>query len=58
METHSHPSTTGSKDPSSIKSALNNCSLSLAPSSTSKCSVFFASSEPYINRIFYFNNHG
>ena len=43
-----HPSTAESKDPSSSKSALNNWSLSLAPSSASKCSVFFGSPVEYI----------
>ena len=43
-----HPSIAESKDPSSSKSALKNWSLSLAPSSESKCSVFFGSSVEYI----------
>ena len=48
-KTPSHPSTTESKDPSSSKSALNKWSLSLAPSSASKCPVFFVSSVAYIH---------
>lgn len=42
-KTPSHPSTARSKDPSTNKSAWNKCSLSFAPSSVSKCSVFFGS---------------
>ena len=53
-KTPSYPSTTESKDPSSNKSALNKWSLSLAPSSERKCSVFFGSSVAYIHFFFFF----
>lgn len=46
-----HPSTAESKDPSSIKFALNSWSFSLAPSSESKCPVFFGSSAECIPEI-------
>ena len=45
-----HPSTAESKDPSSSNCALNNLSLSLAPSSASKCSIFIGSPVEYICR--------
>lgn len=48
-KTPSHPSTAASKDPSSSKFALNKWSLSLAPSSASKWSVFLGSPVSHLN---------
>uniref|UniRef100_A0A7C9AQF5 Uncharacterized protein n=1 Tax=Opuntia streptacantha TaxID=393608 RepID=A0A7C9AQF5_OPUST len=48
-KTPSHPAMATSKEPSSIKSALNRRSLSFAPSSLFKCSVFALSSTTAIS---------
>lgn len=54
-KTPSHPATAASKEPSSIKSALYRWSLSFAPFSPNKCSVFLESSANVQNVLQYYS---